>query len=184
MQVVFRLMGWGIFLVLTGCNLEPGTPVAEPVDFDKNAYAKQIRWERDSLAKLKRNPEQQIKQKPDSSRILTRNLPPIKITTDTIPVKIRYGKAKIDTVKTKGQRMVFVFDSDTANKLSLKISTADTLSNLQISRIRDSQNNSVGPFGRETEYPIQEKGLHQVMVSENPNEPWQGAFTFEVKLGW
>lgn len=169
-----------------GCHLEPKTPVVKPSKFDQEAYAKQIKFERDSIQNLKKNSG--LSQKPivDSTKNLVKNKSQIKITTDTIQVKIQNGKAKIDTVKTAGQRFVFVLNSDTANKLLLKISTTDTLANLRINQIIDSKNNSDGPFGRELEYIIKEKGIQKVIVSESQmaGQPWAGAFSFEVKLKW
>lgn len=165
------------------CNLEPKTPVVKPTKFNQKTYAEQIRKERDSIAKL--SPGKTTKAKPDSIKA-NNNTAQFKITTDTIPVKVIYGKAKIDTVKTAGQRLVFVVNSDTANKLSIKISTKDTLANLRINQIIDSKNNSDGPFGRELEYEIKEKGIQKIVISESQmaGEPWAGAFTFEVKLKW
>lgn len=186
--MVFRVVGLSFLCwVLIGCKLEPNTPVIKPTDFDKEVYAKQIKKERDSIQQNKHRQLKQVK-KPitDSTKTIAKNQTPFKITTDTIPVKIVYGKAKIDTVKTAGQRMVFEFNSDTANKLSLKISAADTLANLRINQIIDSKGNSDGPFGRELEYEIKEKGVHKVVISESQmaGEPWAGGFTFEVRLKW
>lgn len=169
-----------------GCHLEPKTPVIKPSKFDQEAYGKQIKFERDSIQNLNKNSGLAKKQTSDSSKTVVLNQPKFKITTDTIQVKIQNGKAKIDTVKTAGQRFVFVLNSDTANKLLLKISTTDTLANLRINQIIDAKNNSEGPFGRESEYIIKEKGIQKIIVSESQmsGQPWAGAFSFEVKLKW
>lgn len=173
-------------LILIGCRLEPKTPVVKPSKFDQEAYAAQIKMERDSIQNLKKNSGLIKKQTSDSSKMVVQNQPKFKITTDTIQVKIQNGKAKIDTAKTAGQRFVFVLNSDTANKLLLKISTTDTLANLRINQIIDSKTNSDGPFGRELEYVIKEKGIQKIIVSESQmaGQTWAGKFSFEVKLKW
>lgn len=173
-------------LIFTGCNLETKTPVAKPTQFDKEIYSKQIKAGRDSIDNLKKNLNPTKKTVTDSTKNSVQNQPKFKITTDTIQVKITSGKAKIDTAKTAEQRLVFVLNSDTANKLALKITPIDTIANIRINQIIDSKNNSDGPFGRELEYIIKEKGVHKIIVSESQmaGEAWAGKFTFEVKLKW
>lgn len=170
---------------MISCDLEPKTPVVKPSEFDKTVYQTEIRQERNKIG-TKKPGKKQTKEVPDSNQVAANNPNPIKIAADTIPLKIVYGKAKIDTLKSPGQSFVFLFDSDTAHKLSIKVSSVDTLANLRISRVMDSGNHSQGPFGRELEYNIQQKGLQKVVVSENQigGKPWGGRFTFEVKLGW
>lgn len=177
--MAFRLIGIGVCLILMGCNLQPDTPVVKPTEFDKITYHKQIKQERDSVRKLRKVPQKKGKTAVNPQI----NPTPIKVRTDTIPVTIRNGKARVDTL---GQRLIFVFDSDTANKFSVKISTTDTISRLRINQIIDPKNYSEGPFGSETEYLIREKGLHKIIISEeikNTN-PRNASFIFEVKLGW
>src|SRR5690606_7378793 len=172
--------------MLTGCDLKTKTPVAKPVEFDKVAYSKQLKLERDSIENLTQKSNSKKKSVTDSAQNLVQNQSKIETTTDTVQVKIVSGKAKIDTAKIAGQRLVFVLDSDTAHKLALKITPKDSVATLRINQILDSKNNSDGPFGRELEYEIKEKGRHQIIVSESQmaGEPWAGKFTFEVKLKW
>lgn len=184
MKVLFRLIGLGICMLLVSCDLEPDTPIVKPAEFDKYTYNRQIRMERDSLTKQKRSSQKKTTEKSDTARavpIASPETPP-----DTIPLKIVYGKAKIDTLMASGKNFVFVFDSDTANKLYLKVSASDTVSDPEIKQIRGPGNSSEGPFGTETIYHIREKGLHQVTVSEKQTsgKPRQEPFSFEVKLGW
>lgn len=166
--------------------MEPKTPVVKPSKFDQKAYAAQIKIERDSIQNLNKNSTSVKKSVSDSTKNLVQNQPKFKVTTDTIQIKITSGKAKIDTAKTAGQRLVFVLNSDTANKLALKITPKDTVANVRINQIIDSKNNSDGPFGQELEYIIKEKGIHKIIISESQmvGEAWAGKFTFEVKLKW
>lgn len=152
-----------------------------PQEFDHAAYTDSLKKERKKAVgdKKKIAPEA----KPDS---IKNNLAASYDNADTLLVKIRNGKAKIDTAKLPGQRIVFVLDSDTAHKLNLKITTKDTVANLRISQIIDSKENSDGPFGREVQYKVLEKGLHKIIVAESQmaGDPWGGKFTFEVNLKW
>lgn len=166
--------------------MEPKTPIVKPSKFDQKAYATQIKIERDSIQNLNKNSKSVKKSVSDSTKTVAQNQPKFKITTDTIQVKITSGKAKIDTAKTAGQRLVFILNSDTANKLLLKITPKDTISNIGITQIVNSKNDTIGSFGKEFEYKIKEKGIQKIIISESQmaTKPWGGKFTFEVKLKW
>lgn len=184
-------MRWTMVLLILGilmvsCKMEPKTTVVKPQKFDKKEYAVQLKKERDCLIQPKKINSKNAKTQTDSLKKATSQ--PIQFTekTDTIHVKIVYGKAKIDTVKLPRQKLVFVLNSDTASKLNLKITSQDSTANLRISQIIDSKGNTDGPFGREVEFPIMEKGIQKILVSENQmqGDPWGGRITLDVKLGW
>ena len=145
-----------------------------------------MKIERDSLASTNQQlSADTIKPISDSTQVSTKSIK-FTETTDTIHLKITYGKAKMDTVKLPRQKLVFVLNSDTAKKIQLKITPQDTLANLRISQIFDSKGNSDGPFGREVVFPVAEKGEHFVIVSESQmqGDPWGGRFSLEAKLLW
>lgn len=171
-----------VFFVFS-CKSDSKTPIAQPVEFDKAAYAENLKKERDSLNAGK--VEMAAKPETDSATAKKTNLE-FTETTDTILVKFIYGKAKIDTAKLPRQKMVFLLNSDTANKIWLKLSTQDSLANLRISQIIDSKGNSDGPFGRELEFPVVEKGMQTVIVSESQmqGDAWGGKFSLEAQLIW
>ena len=176
-----------IFGILTvSCKMEPKTTMVKPQKFDKKEYAVQLKKERDSLSQPKKINSTNAKTKTDTLKKSTSQ--PIQFTekTDTIRLKIVYGKAKMDTVKLPRQKLVFVVDSDTASKLKLKLTSQDSTSNVRISQIIDSKGNSDGPFGKEIEFPVREKGIQKIIVSENQmqGDPWGGRITLDVKLGW
>lgn len=158
------------------------TPKIKPTKFDKQAYHQQLLQARKpSQQKTKKNTQSTNNQKDTIQKVSS-----IPITVDTILTKFTYGKIKMDTAKTQRQKLVFLINTDTANKLDLKLSTTDTLANLRITQIIDSQGNSDGPFGRETLYEIKTKGIHKIIVSESQmnGEPWAGKFTFQAQLKW
>jgi hypothetical protein len=170
---------------MVSCNLNPDTPIAKPQEFDKKQYADSLKFEREKKKTVpKVFSDAQLQKDSISQNSSAQKTYPEK--TDTIFVKIISGKAKIDTVKAPRQRLVFVLNSDTANKLNLKLFTQDSISNIRITQIMDSKGNADGPFGQETIYPIQEKGKHHIIVSENQMQgnPWGGRFQLEIKLVW
>ncbi len=184
-------MGVGLlvlFLLFISCKkLESNTPLVKPTGFDQKAYAEILKKQRDSMETI--SPKKQTSIKTSSPDSITKTEPQ-KLTfsekTDTVQVKIVYGKAKLDTAKLPRQKMVFVLDTDTAKKIKLKISAQDSTANLRITQIIDPKGVSDGPFGREVEFPIVQKGKHQIIISENQmqGEPWGGRFIFEAQLGW
>lgn len=173
-QQIFLIFG---FLMMVGCKNFSETPIAKPQEFDTKKYA-------DSLKST-----QPVLEKNDSILISTdsmSNSETHNFTIDTIKLMIQNGQVVMDTIKKPRQKLVFVFDSDTANRLSVKISSPDSLANLRINQIIDAKENADGPFGKELDYKIQEKGLHHVIVSENQmaGNPWGGRLKFELKLSW
>ncbi len=184
-------MRWGLVLLIFGiltvsCKMEPKTTIVKPQKFDKKEYAVQLKKERDNLNQPKKFNSKNAKSKTDTLKTSTSQ--PIEFTekTDTIRLKIVYGKAKMDTVKLPRQKLIFLIDSDTASKIKLKITAQDSAANVRISQIVDSKDNSDGPFGHEIEFPVREKGIQKIIVSENQmqGDPWGGRITLEVKLGW
>lgn len=165
--------------------MEPKTPVVASEDFDKVGYALDLKKEREP---------KEAKEIPAENRVIrsdTMNSPktPIKVfteTTDTVSLRVVYGKVKMDTAKLPKQKIVFLLDSDSAHKIWVKLSTEDSLSNLRISQILDSRGNSEGPFGREAEFMVLEKGIHSIVVSENQmqGDAWGGSFRIEANLIW
>jgi|SRR5690606_6590349 len=175
-----------IFLIISCEKIESKTPLVKPTEFDQKTYAENLKKQRDSLKTIsskKQTPKKTSSS--DSTKVQPKKMV-FKEKTDTVHVKIVYGKAKMDTVKLPLQKIVFVLDTDTANKLKIKITSKDSLANLRITQIIDSKGVSDGPFGKEIEFPIIQKGKHQILISENQmqGEPWGGRFTFEAQLGW
>lgn len=187
------LSGILIFVFLfASCHKEPEIPISKPVQFDKKEYAKDLISERNNS-----KPEQTIRKTSKKSKQteVVKNENPKKITeqkeivqppADTVKLQITWAKAKSDTSKLARQRVVFEFDSSSATGMLLKVTPADSIANLRISQIIDPNGKSDGPFGREIDYPITEKGIYKVIVSESlmQGDPYSGKFEFDVKLLW
>lgn len=181
--------------LLICCRSEPSVPVSKPVKFSKKEYAQNIIKARDSMRNVgfgsanpaNQHPKSQNKEiKRDSLvKAVSPDLTP-EPSPDTIRLKIAYGKSVIDTSKLAKQKVIFEFNSDSSNFLNLKVTPADSTANLRISQIIAPNGNSDGPFGNEIKYPITEKGVYRVLVSEDlmNGEPYSGKFNFQVKLGW
>lgn len=165
--------------------MEPKTPVVASEDFDKVGYALDLKKEREPK-ELKEIPvENQVIQS-DTMHSPKAPIVSFSETTDTISLKVAYGKVKMDTAKLPKQKIVFLLDSDSAHKIRVKLNTEDSLSNLRISQILDSHGNSEGPFGREAEFRVLERGIHSIVVSENQmqGDVWGGKFSIEANLIW
>lgn len=187
------LSGILIFVFLfASCHKEPEIPISKPVQFDKKEYAKDLISERNNS-----KPEQTVRKTSKKSKQteVVKNENPKKITeqkeivqppADTVKLQITWAKAKSDTSKLARQRVVFEFDSSSATGMLLKVTPADSIANLRISQIIDPNGKSDGPFGREIDYPITEKGIYKVIVSESlmQGDPYSGKFEFDVKLLW
>lgn len=167
-----------IFVWAASCKNLPDTPIAKPQEFDIERYRDSLKSSQRDWAKV-----DSIPPKSDSASIIKKEFVS---GTDTIKVNIRNGKAVIDTLKNPGQKLVFVFDSDTSNRFLVKIDAKDSTANLRISQIIDAKGNADGSFGRELNYSVLEKGMHRTIISENQmaGDPWGGRFRFEVKLLW
>lgn len=168
--------------------MEPKTLTANPQKFDKKEYEVELKKGIENQKPLVQNkkslsiPVSTV----DTVKAVKPEMETFLEKSDTIPLKIVYGKAKIDSLKAPRQKIIFVFNSDTANKIKLKLTPIDSLANLRVSQIIDSDGNSDGPFGQEVDYTVLKKGIHKVVVSESlmQGEPWGGRFSLEVKLDW
>lgn len=106
-------------------------------------------------------------------------------TRDTL--KITYAKAKQTVTKKPGQTNTFVFNSDTAKKVAIKLFAADTLANIRINHIKGPVDSiKGGPFGKTLIFDLPAKGNYNFSVSEKPTvkKPYQGEYQVELQLLW
>ena len=106
-------------------------------------------------------------------------------TQDTL--KITYAKANKKISKKVGQTNTFVFNTDTAKKVAIKITAKDTLANLRINHIKGPVDSiKGGPFGKTLIYDLPAKGNYNFSVSENPTNktPYEGEYTIDLQLLW
>lgn len=106
-------------------------------------------------------------------------------TRDTLT--ITYAKAKQKVIKLPGQTNTFVFNSDTAKKVAIKIWATDTLANIRINHIKGPADSiKGGPFGKTTVFELPAKGNYIFSISEKPTDkkPYQGEYNVELQLLW
>ncbi len=106
-------------------------------------------------------------------------------TRDTL--KITYAKANKKVTKKAGQTNTFVFNTDTAKKVAIKITAKDTLANLRINHIKGPVDSiKGGPFSKTLIYDLPAKGNYNFSVSENPTnkKPYEGEYTIDLQLLW
>ena len=106
-------------------------------------------------------------------------------TRDTL--KITYAKAKKTLTKSAGQTNTFVFNSDTAKKVAIKLSAVDTLANIRINHIKGPVDSiKGGPFGKTLIFDLPAKGNYNFSISEKPTvkTPYQGEYQVELQLLW
>lgn len=106
-------------------------------------------------------------------------------TQDTL--KIAYAKAKQKISKKAGQTNTFVFNSDTAKKVAIKIWSQDTLANIRINHIKGPVDSiKGGPFSKTLIYDLPVKGNYNFSISESPmnKTPYVGEYNLELQLLW
>ena len=106
-------------------------------------------------------------------------------TIDTL--KITYAKAKQTVIKKPGQTNTFVFNSDTAKKVAIKLSAADTLANIRINHIKGPVDSiKGGPFGKTLIFDLPTKGYYNFSISEKPTvkNTFQGEYQVDLQLLW
>ena len=106
-------------------------------------------------------------------------------TRDTL--KITYAKASKKITKLPGQTNTFVFNSDTAKKVAIKVWAADTLANIRVNHIKGPVDSiKGGPFGKTVIFDLPAKGNYNFSISEKPTDkkPYQGEYNVELQLLW
>ena len=106
-------------------------------------------------------------------------------TRDTLTVT--YAKAKQKVTKLPGQTNTFVFNSDTAKKVAIKVWSTDTLANIRINHIKGPADSiKGGPFGKTTVFDLPAKGNYIFSISEKPTDKkhYQGEYNVELQLLW
>ncbi|MDD3771586.1 MAG: hypothetical protein RBT46_01370 [Weeksellaceae bacterium] len=176
----FNLILGIALLGIISCEMKPNVPIALPQDFNKKEYVAELKKE-----KIKSSQPEVSQEKVRIQPEIQSETKRIPEKTDSVLLKIVYGKAKSDSVLLAHQKTVFRFDTDTARKLNLKISSIDSSDFAQIKIIN--------PEGKEMkfqelkiEYPIETRGIHNVEIMKNlkNNSEKLTKYIFEVQLIW
>ena len=134
------------------------------------------------VAKVKPQPKKMVAPVPTVDKIV-----PFSKDNTRDTLKITYAKAKQTVIKKSGQTNTFVFNSDTAKKVAIKLSAADTLANIRINHIKGPVDSiKGGPFGKTLIFDLPAKGNYNFSISEKPTvkTPYQGEYQVELQLLW
>lgn len=102
----------------------------------------------------------------------------------TVSLVVRDGKASATVDKQAGQTVTFSFDAGDYTRLRANLSSEAADANVRISQIIMPDGSADGPFGREMEYELTQRGTYQLIVNENimAGDPWAGQFTIDIEL--
>ena len=66
----------------------------------------------------------------------------------------------------------------------MKIIPQNNQANIRINQIISPNNESDGPFGKEINYDLTEKGLYQIRIGESlmQGDPFEGNYTLKLQL--
>lgn len=131
-----------------------------------------------------------LKTKPlvnQSTATVSDKIVPFSKDNTTQNLVISYAKANTEVTKTANQTNTFTFDSDSAKKVWIKISSQDSTANIRINHIKGPGDTiKGGPFGKETIFNIPVRGIYQFSISEKPTNKnsYTGKYKVELKLLW
>lgn len=94
------------------------------------------------------------------------------------------GKIKEKIRKDSNQTVILEFNPGDSTYLSAILSSKDSIANIRFSQIIMPDSTADGPFGREIEYELTQKGTYKLLIHENmmAGDPWSGVFMVKAKL--
>jgi len=101
-----------------------------------------------------------------------------------IQLKLVNGETHIRSRKVPQQNIEIQFQSDGYKKLKAHLSSPDSMANIRFSQVTMPDGTMDGPFGRDLEYDLPQKGLYKVSIHESmmAGDPWGGEFAVDVVL--
>ncbi|WP_312311470.1 hypothetical protein [Empedobacter brevis] len=94
------------------------------------------------------------------------------------------GKGEFEIVKLAKEQQTFSFRNDSSTSVSIQIIPQNRLANVRINQIISPNNETDGPFGKELNYELTEKGLYQIRIGESlmQGDPFEGKYTLKLQL--
>ncbi|MGV0753343.1 hypothetical protein [Empedobacter brevis] len=94
------------------------------------------------------------------------------------------GKGEFEIVKLAKEQQTFSFRNDSSTSVSIQIIPQNRLTNVRINQIISPNNETDGPFGKELNYELTEKGLYQIRIGESlmQGDPFEGKYTLKLQL--
>lgn len=99
-------------------------------------------------------------------------------------LKLINGQGEFEIEKFAKEDQMFSFRNDSSKFVSIQLIPQNNQANIRINQIVSPNNNSDGPFGREINYDLTEKGLYQIKIGESlmQGDPFEGKYTLKLQL--
>ncbi|MFV0143946.1 hypothetical protein OBJ68_03455 [Empedobacter falsenii] len=104
--------------------------------------------------------------------------------SDHSELKLMNGKGDFETEKHANENQIFSFRNDSSQSVFIQIIPQNNQANIRINQIISPNNESDGPFGKEINYDLTEKGLYQIRIGESlmQGDPFEGNYTLKLQL--
>lgn len=99
-------------------------------------------------------------------------------------LKLANGQGEFEIEKLAKESQTFSFRNDSSKSVSIQIIPQNNQANIRINQMISPNNESDGPFGKELNYNLTEKGLYQIRIGESlmQGEPFEGKYTLKLQL--
>ncbi|MDM1521766.1 hypothetical protein NZD85_10700 [Empedobacter stercoris] len=104
--------------------------------------------------------------------------------SDHSELKLMNGKGDFEIEKHANENQIFSFRNDSSQSVFIQIIPQNNQANIRINQIISPNNESDGPFGKEINYDLTEKGLYQIRIGESlmQGDPFEGNYTLKLQL--
>ncbi|MDH2206178.1 MULTISPECIES: hypothetical protein [Empedobacter] len=105
-------------------------------------------------------------------------------TMNNSELKLIHGKGEFEIEKEAKEQQTFSFRNDSSSSVFIQIIPKNKLGNIRINQLISPNNEKDGPFGREINYDLTEKGLYQIRIGESlmQGDPFEGKYTLKLQL--
>ncbi|MDH0673001.1 hypothetical protein N5D03_00345 [Empedobacter sp. GD03861] len=105
-------------------------------------------------------------------------------TMNNSELKLIHGKGEFEIEKEAKEQQTFSFRNDSSSSVFIQIIPKNKLGNIRINQLISPNNEKDGPFGREINYDLTEKGLYQIRIGESlmQGDSFEGKYTLKLQL--
>ena len=105
-------------------------------------------------------------------------------TMNNSELTLIHGKGEFEIEKEAKEQQTFSFRNDSSSSVFIQIIPKNKLGNIRINQLISPNNEKDGPFGREINYDLTEKGLYQIRIGESlmQGDPFEGKYTLKLQL--
>lgn len=104
--------------------------------------------------------------------------------SDTTFVVFDNNEATITLTKKASQTLYVIFYNGDNHHLEGSITAGDQMANVRFTQILMPDGSADGPFSRDIDYDLPQKGRYTLLLGENimAGDPWEGKFTVILKI--